>query len=98
LTHIQKREILHLRGQGLDYARIADAVGLPKNTVKTFCWRNQQKPGPPTAVVEPVAAPTPTKITPEGHCPNCGIFIAQTPRRRRYAKLRPEASGAESNA
>ena len=82
MTHTQKREILRLRGQGLGYAQIADSMGLPKNTVKTFCWRNQRQPGQPAAVDVPAVVQKPITAMPEGHCPNCGIAIAQTPRQK----------------
>jgi endogenous inhibitor of DNA gyrase (YacG/DUF329 family) len=82
MTHIQKREILNLRGQGLGYAQIAEAVGLPKNTVKTFCWRNQQQPDQPIAVIAPAPVPKPIAVMPEGNCPNCGSAIAQVPRQK----------------
>lgn len=40
MTGEQKQRIQDMRQQGSRYADIADAVGLAKNTVKTFCWRN----------------------------------------------------------
>jgi IS30 family transposase len=43
MTVLQKEQIKALRGQGLSYLEIADKVGIPKNTVKTFCRRNAVK-------------------------------------------------------
>jgi endogenous inhibitor of DNA gyrase (YacG/DUF329 family) len=40
MTGEQKHKIHALREQRLGYAEIADAVGMSKNTVKTYCWRN----------------------------------------------------------
>jgi hypothetical protein len=73
MTHTQKREVLRLRGQGQGYAQIADAVGLTKSTVKSFCWRNQQ---------QAVKTADPFKDLPAGLCPNCGKAIEQAPRQK----------------
>ena len=40
MTVEQKRKIEELRRQGLGYCTVAKQVGLPSNTVKTFCRRN----------------------------------------------------------
>ncbi|GHV18660.1 hypothetical protein FACS18949_17100 [Clostridia bacterium] len=40
MTVAQKSQIVILRGHGMSYADIAERVGIPKNTVKTFCHRN----------------------------------------------------------
>ena len=66
MTSIQKREILHLRGQGLSYGKIAATVGLPKNTIKTFCWRNKQD----------------TEAAPTGQCPQCDKALEQIPQQK----------------
>ena len=40
MTGEQKQQIYMLRKKGLPFADIAGRLGLPRNTVKTFCWRN----------------------------------------------------------
>ena len=40
MTIFQKEKILRLRCQGASYSEIAKAVGLPRDTVKSFCRRN----------------------------------------------------------
>ena len=40
MTTSQKARISHMRLDGESYAAIADALGLSRNTVKSFCLRN----------------------------------------------------------
>jgi hypothetical protein len=40
MTNSQKDRINHMRRDGESYAAIADALGLSRNTVKSFCLRN----------------------------------------------------------
>lgn len=40
MTVLQKSQISALRERGLSYLEIAEKVGVPKNTVKTFCRRS----------------------------------------------------------
>ena len=40
ITNSQKERISHMRLEGESYAGIADALGLSRNTVKSFCLRN----------------------------------------------------------
>ena len=40
MTVEQKRKIEELRRQGMGYCTVAKQVGLPSNTVKTYCRRN----------------------------------------------------------
>ena len=71
MTTWQKQEILRLRGEGVDYAGIAEQLGIPKSTVKTFCWRSQK-----------AETPDPFHDLPANICPQCGIAIEQTPRQK----------------
>ena len=41
MNSFQKNEILRLKKQGMGYKRISDILGLPVNTVKSYCYRNQ---------------------------------------------------------
>ncbi len=40
MTNSQKERISHMRLDGESYAAIADALGLSRNTVKSYCLRN----------------------------------------------------------
>lgn len=65
----QQRElILKLRAQGMSYGKIAAAVGLSANTVKSFCRRN------PT---DSLPAKTAAVARPE-RCPQCNSLLEQT--------------------
>jgi len=40
VTNMQRERITKMRGEGGSYARIAAALGISENTVKSFCRRN----------------------------------------------------------
>lgn len=40
MTNLQKSEVARLRGDGMSYNKIAEALGISKDTVKSFCRRN----------------------------------------------------------
>ena len=40
MTAAQKQRIESLRGKGESYAAIADDLGIPENTIKSYCRRN----------------------------------------------------------
>lgn len=40
MTGEQKQQIYLLRKKGATFGDIANKLNVPKNTVKTFCWRN----------------------------------------------------------
>ena len=42
MTVLQKNDILRLYYDGMNYNEIAETLGIPKNTVKTFYWRNKK--------------------------------------------------------
>lgn len=71
----QKTEIASLRSQGYGYTKIAQALGLSKNTVKSYCKRNSLS----TAALEgaddmPVLMPS--------FCMECGKPVTQVPGRK----------------
>ena len=81
MTKGEKLLIAQYRAQGMGYTAIAGTLGLPKNTVKSFCQRNGL--GKDTTVpVEPV---------PEHICRQCGELLEQTAHRktRRFCYPRP---------
>ena len=80
ITNSQKERISHMRLEGESYAGIADALGLSRNTVKSFCLRNL-RPEP----LEVQAAPALT-----GTCAQCstGFVLCPGHRQRRFCSDR----------
>ena len=76
MTDQQKRQIIGMRLRGDSHAAIADALGISRNTVKSFCLRNL-RPEP----LEVQAAPALT-----GTCAQCGKGFTLCPghRQRRF--------------
>ena len=72
MTPDEKSRLSVMRKAGQSYAEIADALGLSKNTVKTFCRRNG-------LTVEVKDAPvTEMPVLSESRlCPNCGKPVIQ---------------------
>lgn len=67
MTDLQKDQIITMRKQKMKYTEIAQALGIPVNTIKTFCRRNGM-----------TTEPAPTKPV----CKNCGSPLTQTPKVR----------------
>jgi len=40
MKYLQKEQITQMRSEGFSYAKIAAALGISENTVKSFCRRN----------------------------------------------------------
>lgn len=70
MNDVQREQIKKLRGRGYGYGRIAQALGINENTVKTYCRRH----GLGGVASNPV--PIDGK---EQNCPCCGKVLAQTP-------------------
>jgi len=68
MTVLQKERIALLRSQGESYARIAGALGISENTVKSYCRRNN------VGVAIKHEQPTPKDA-----CATCGRLLAHTP-------------------
>ena len=68
MTTAQKQRIEYLRDKGESYASIAEDLGMPENTVKSYCRRNK------IGVAIKQKQPTPTEV-----CANCGCPLAHTP-------------------
>lgn len=66
MTSEQKKEIIRLRSQNVGYTAIAEILGISKDTVKTFCKRND------------VGGIRSESRKPDG-CPHCGKPVIQTP-------------------
>ena len=70
----QKTEVASLRSQGFGYTKIAQALGLSKNTVKSYCKRNNLS----GAALENTDMPI---LTPS-FCLECGKVITQVSGRK----------------
>ena len=79
MTKGEKLLIAQYRAQGMGYTAIADALGMPKNTVKSFCQRNGLGKDI-TGSAEPV---------PDHICRQCGRPLEQSVHRktRRFCSL-----------
>lgn len=64
MTDMEKKQIICMREQNLTYAAIAEEIGIPESTIKTFCRRNSM-----------MAVRTPKK---KDCCKNCGAKISNT--------------------
>lgn len=76
MTEGQKTQIANLRGEGYGYVRIAQALGISENTVKSFCRRKK--------LTGKAASQTMPAMTRDGNhfCLCCGKEVAQTPGRK----------------
>ena len=69
MTEKQKSKIQQLRQRGVGYIRIAQALGISENTIKSFCRRNR------------LAGDT-NQALPEHFCQSCGKPVPQNPGRK----------------
>ena len=94
MTDIQKVQISQRRSQGQSYGKIAEALGLPKSTVKSFCRRavlaetdvvDVKVAGHEEPIQESTQEePKPLSGTMDGTvCRCCGEPLLQIPGRRR---------------
>jgi endogenous inhibitor of DNA gyrase (YacG/DUF329 family) len=81
MTPDEKSRLTDLRKAGRSYTEIADALGISKNTVKTFCRRNGLAPEVESTPVEVTPAPTTERL-----CPHCGKPVIQ-PQGRKEKKF-----------
>lgn len=70
MTDEQKEQIMKLRERGMGYIRVAQALGLSENTVKSFCRRNK--------LTDQVKQ---EKLA-DHFCLYCGMAVAQKPKRK----------------
>ena len=76
MTESRKAKIIKLRAAGKGYRVIASTLGIPVNTVKSFCIRNHINAE--TAPGLAASLPTETSL-----CDNCGKEIQQMPKRKK---------------
>ena len=82
MTTEQKKRIHLLRQRGLGYGEIAEVLGMQKNTVKTYCWRNGLLADDAPPVV-------PAEKEPTAACKQCG-------RKLRPSRTKPRKFCCES--
>lgn len=70
MTEIQRNQITGMRAAGLSYGKIAESLGIPQNTVKSYCVRHGIKV---SAVSEAVSEQHQDKTL----CESCGAEIVQ---------------------
>ena len=68
MTEIQRNQITGMRAAGLSYGKIAESLGIPQNTVKSYCVRHGIKV---SAVSEAVSEQHQDKTL----CESCGAEI-----------------------
>ena len=72
MTTGEKLLIAQYRAQGMGYTAIADTLGLSKNTVKSFCQRNNLGKG----------TTAPAELVPDHVCRQCGEVLKQDAHRK----------------
>lgn len=70
MTNEQKAKITEMRHNGVSYASIASALGISKETIKSFCRRNS------LTIENPITESA-------DYCRNCGVPIVQNPKTRK---------------
>jgi len=73
MTQIQKDQIQKHRASGVGYTAISQIMGLPFNTVKSYCKRNN--------LGGKLAGKQSTDVS-QSFCKKCGMHIAQTAGRK----------------
>ena len=81
VTQQQKEQISKLRASGASFGKIASALGVSVNTVKSYCKRN-----PMSAEV----ASVPRVPSHSGRCPQCGALLKQSPGHRQKRFCSPK--------
>ncbi len=69
MTNEQKNKIAELRSAGMSYAKIGTAMGLSKDTVKSYCRRNH-------------LSDAPNEDSPANRCKECGAVLIQVEKRK----------------
>lgn len=90
MTAEQKEQIKILRMEGMGYIRVAQALGLSENTVKSFCRRQGLNSG--TSYVSVTGKQTEKEVksaavitgeqSARHFCLNCGVVVEQSPNRK----------------
>ena len=78
MTPEEKKRLSVLRKAGRSYTEIADEMGIPKNTVKTYCRRTGL-----TQTAESAPAVQVPEQKADSICPYCGKPVLQSPGRKK---------------
>lgn len=81
VTQQQKEQISTLRAAGASFGKIASALGMSINTVKSYCKRN---------LVSSEVLPAPKAATHTDRCPQCNAPLVQTPGHRQKRFCSPK--------
>ena len=90
MNKIQKEQIKRLRLDGLGYIKVAQALGLSENTVKSYCRRNNLSGNIRVSDEQLRQQPSTEKC----FCKQCGTEITQVPKRK-PKRFCSEACGSE---
>jgi len=83
MTDKQKSEIIRMRELGASFARISETTGVSRNTIKSFCRRQNVTTHTQTENVPNVTTHTQTEnISDELHCKQCGKLLHRVPGRK----------------
>lgn len=77
MTIDEKNRIIQMRKDGLGYGKIAQEMGISRNTIKSFCQRNEL-----TGAAASMPEITVTDSLEEKPCLNCGQPVRQNPGRK----------------
>ena len=78
MNSIEREQIIALRAAGQSYARIAGALNLSVNSVKSFCRRNALSSGVGKSLEQLKSETTQNAAS----CEQCGCPVQQTPGRK----------------
>ena len=81
VTQQRKEQILRLRATGISFGKIASALGMSINTVKSYCKRNP---------VSPATVPAPKAVVHTDRCPQCSALLEQSPGHRQKRFCSPK--------
>ena len=81
MTQQQKEQISKLRASGASFGKIASALGVSVNTVKSYCKRNP---------ISAEAAPAPKAPLHTNRCPQCSAVLKQSPGHRQKRFCSPK--------
>ena len=81
VTQQQKEQISKLRASGASFGKIASALGVSINTVKSYCQRNP---------ISAEAAPAPKTPSNTDRCPQCNAMLEQSPGHRQKRFCSPK--------
>ena len=81
VTQQQKEQISKLRANGASFGKIASALGISINTIKSYCKRNP---------ISSEVVPAPKAVIHADRCPQCNAILEQSPghRQKRFCSAK----------